>query len=448
MTIVISIIVVLIILGILSAAHELGHFFAARSLKVKAFEVSIFVGPTLFKWRKKDVDYSIRSIPVGAYVRFNDIDNEGNPIVNDDPDLLVNQPRWKRLLIALAGPMVNLLLGVIIFMIFYCCAGYVTLKLQPTEEGTQLYGLSYDVGDEIVAVNGWRVYTEDEFVIYDSFMDYKADTVLTLKSAETGEKYDITLRPEFSTKARFGITRNTALNEEYNGWDVTEVDKEQNDGNPILKAGDVVLAVDGVKVSDAEKIDKYLDERDPSDVVSVTYIRDGQEYTSDIKMFPAQVINEKGIVLEKHKIRSVGEFLEAGSIAVKMPLSVIRMTGLVIKNFFKGDVEAYQVLSGPVGVVNVVDTVVADERAETGLKVTTLIFLAGMISVALTISNLLPLPGLDGSQIIILFVELISGRKLSLKVENIISVVGFFVLLFLVIAAFASDIIRIVVEGW
>ena len=448
MTIVISIIVVLIILGILSAAHELGHFFAARSLKVKAFEVSIFVGPTLFKWKKNGVDYSIRSIPVGAYVRFNDIDNEGNPIVNDDPELLVNQPRWKRLLIALAGPMVNLLLGVIIFMIFYSCAGYVTLKLKETVPDTQMYGLAYDVGDEVVAVNGWRVYTEDEFVIYDSFMDFKADTVLTLKSAKTGEKYDITLKPELSSEARFGIVRMLALNEEYNGWDVTEVDERQNDGNPVLKAGDVITAIDGIKVTEDEEVNRHLDERVPGDVLSVTYIRHGKENTEDIKMYAKEVVNDKGIVLEKHKIRSVGEFLEAGSIAVKMPLSVIRMTGLVIRNFFKGDVEAYQVLSGPVGVVNVVDTVVADERAETGLKVTTLIFLAGMISVALTISNLLPLPGLDGSQIIILFVEVISGRKLSLKVENIISIVGFFVLLFLVIAAFASDIVRIVVEGW
>ena len=159
-------------------------------------------------------------------------------------------------------------------------------------------------------------------------------------------------------------------------------------------------------------------------------------------------VNEKGYKLEKHTIGSVGEFFQATGVAFKMPISVIRMTGLVVAHFFQGDVEAYQVLSGPVGVVNVVDTVVADEEAETGLKVTTLVYLAAMISVALTISNLLPLPGLDGSQIIILVVELVSGRKLSIKVENIISVVGFFVLILLVIAAFASDIIRIVVEGW
>ena len=74
-----------------------------------------------------------------------------------------------------------------------------------------------------------------------------------------------------------------------------------------------------------------------------------------------------------------------------------------------------------------------------------LIVICGIISIGLTFTNLLPIPGLDGVQIILIVVEMVIGRRLSKKAENVINVVGFFLLIALVIFAFASDIIRIFV---
>ena len=119
MNIAASIVVVLIMLGVLATLHELGHFWMARLLKIKVFEVSIFVGPKLLKWKHKDVDFSLRMIPIGAYVRFSEIDEEGKAVESKDPDLLLNQPRIKRLLVALAGPTMNLCLGILIFLIMF-----------------------------------------------------------------------------------------------------------------------------------------------------------------------------------------------------------------------------------------------------------------------------------------------------------------------------------------
>ena len=116
MSIVRSIIVVILMLGVLATLHELGHFWIAKLLKIKVFEVSIFVGPKLLKWKHKDVDFSLRMIPIGAYVRFSEIDQDGYVVDSKDPDLLVNQPRFKRLLVSLAGPAMNLLLGIFIFL--------------------------------------------------------------------------------------------------------------------------------------------------------------------------------------------------------------------------------------------------------------------------------------------------------------------------------------------
>ena len=71
-----SIIICILGLGILAAVHEIGHFIVARLLKIKVYELSVFVGPKLFSWKRKDIEYYIRLIPLGAYVRFSEIDDE------------------------------------------------------------------------------------------------------------------------------------------------------------------------------------------------------------------------------------------------------------------------------------------------------------------------------------------------------------------------------------
>ena len=120
MGIVWSIIVVILMLGVLVTIHELGHFWVATLLKIKVYEVSVFVGPKLFHWKKNGVEFSIRAIPLGAYVRFTDVDEEGKIIESEEPSLLINNPRWKRLLVALAGPFMNVFLGVVIFLLLFC----------------------------------------------------------------------------------------------------------------------------------------------------------------------------------------------------------------------------------------------------------------------------------------------------------------------------------------
>ena len=445
MSVVISVITVLIILGVLSAAHELGHFFVARALKVKAYEVSIFVGPPLIKWVRKGVEYSIRCIPIGAYVRFTEIDNEGKAVESDDPSLLINQPRWRRLIIAVAGPCVNLLLGILIFIIFYSVAGYTPLKVGEADEGSQLYGQNYEAGDTICAIDGKSVYTYDEFALYFDFKSEGEPTVLTLKSQKTGDKYDVTLTPEITRKAMIGITRKGSATAKTEYWEIVD---SWNEKTPVLQADDIVTAIDGVSTANDEEAVQYLSERSEGDIVKVTYLRNGEEHTDDIELFGMDYVNSLGTNLEERKVKNFSDFLGALGEAFKMPLSILRMTGTVIENAFHGEVEIYKVVSGPVGVVNVVDTVVSSEDVGTGIKINTLVMLAGMISVALTISNLLPLPGLDGSQIIILVVEMVIGRRLPRKAENIITVIGFFVLLGLVLMAFASDIAKIIFEGW
>ena len=91
-----------------------------------------------------------------------------------------------------------------------------------------------------------------------------------------------------------------------------------------------------------------------------------------------------------------------------------------------------------------VNDVVTDEEDTTGDKIYLLIMLSGIISIALAFSNLLPIPGLDGVQILLIAVEMVIGRKLSDKAEKKLTVIGFVLIILLVVFALVSDVLRII----
>lgn len=441
-----SIVVVVIMLGVLVTIHELGHFWVASLLKIKAFEVSIFVGPRLIHWTRKGVDYSIRLIPLGAYVRFSDIDENGEAVNSDAPDLLINQPRWKRLLVALAGPFMNVVLGVLIFAVLFWVTGFTSLDIGTTPKGSQLSSQEYTVGDHIVAVNGQPVYTYLDFYFAIDNEVRKVDPMtVTLKSAETGKKYDVVLTPETKSRPMLGITTYQTTDNKYKGWEILDVDEKQNNGKPVLKVGDFLTAVDGKAVADEDFLE-FLDTRNEGDTMKLTFVRNGVTMEKECIKTMITYANDRGLRILSYNVDSPARAARAFGYAAKMPLAVVILSYKSISNVFEGKEEVYNMVSGPVGVTTVVNDVVGDVDDNVGDKIYMLIVISGIISIGLTFTNLLPIPGLDGVQIILIVVEMIIGRRLSKKAEGVINVVGFFLLIALVLFAFASDIIRIFVE--
>ena len=441
-----SIVVVILMLGLLVTIHELGHFWVASLLKIKAFEVSIFVGPRLIHWTRKGVDYSIRLIPLGAYVRFSELDENGEAVVSDAPDLLINQPRWKRLLVALAGPFMNIVLGVLIFTVLFWVTGFTSLDIGNAPNGSQLYSQEYAPGDTITAVNGHAVYTYlDFYYATDNEVPRSEKLTLTLKSAETGKKYDVTLTPELKTRPMLGITTYQTVDDKYHGWEILNVDENQNKGKPVLKIGDFLTAVDGKSVADEDFRD-FLDTLNEGDTMKLTFVRNGVTMEKECIKTLITYANDRGVRLVSYQTNSPARVFRAFGYAAKLPMSVIILSYKSISDVFAGKEEVYNMVSGPVGVTTVVNDVVGDVDDNVGEKIYMLIVICGIISIGLTFTNLLPIPGLDGVQIILIVVEMVIGRRLSKKAEGVINVVGFFLLIALVIFAFASDIIRIFAE--
>ena len=168
--------------------------------------------------------------------------------------------------------------------------------------------------------------------------------------------------------------------------------------------------------------------------------------TSEAQIIPEYVdyVSTRGIRTISYTIDSPEHFFYAFGYAAKMPAAIANITIRGIKQIISGQEKAYNLLSGPIGITTMVNDVVKEEEDTTAEKLTTLIMISAVISIALAFSNLLPIPGLDGIQIVFIVVEMVIGHKLSDKAERRLTVAGFIFIILLLILAFISDILRII----
>lgn len=433
---ILSIVIALLGLGILAAIHEIGHFFAAQWLGIKAEELSIFVGPALFTWKRKGVVYNIRLIPFGAYVRYVGMDvDENGEIDTSDPDCYLNQPRWKRLLVSLAGPFMNLLLGVVIFFAFFSATGFTTTNIQAPPPNSQLAATAVQEGDQLISINGSRIFTSTDASFILQQTDFSKVNKMVLRNHETGETYEAVLTPTLYQRYRLNISVNANYLGE--GWEILQVDPKQNNGNPVLKEKDIVLSINGISVDDPaykNVLDSGNDGR-----LTLEIRRDGKEQTVEMQATLVEVPNDLGL-----------DFLSGSGLvgttrqAFLYPLSIFRVSIAGLQQAFSGAVPVNEIVTGPVGIVSMVSQQVDRSDIDNSVKIQNLVVMAGIISVALAFSNMLPLPGLDGNALVLISVEMIRGKRISTKTESIINLIGFVILIALVIFALYSDISKLV----
>ena len=153
MDIFLRILYTVLVLGVLIFVHELGHFLAAKACGVRVTEFALGMGPALFKKQGKVTLYALRLFPIGGYCAMTGADEE----VADDPKAMRNKPVWMRMIIVLAGSVMNFLLGLTLVAVIVCASVIPsTTVAQFDENATSLQG-GLQVGDKIVAVQGVRV---------------------------------------------------------------------------------------------------------------------------------------------------------------------------------------------------------------------------------------------------------------------------------------------------
>lgn len=149
---------VIILLGFLILIHEGGHFLVAKLCKVKVNEFAIGFGPTIWKSKNTETKYALRLIPLGGFVSM-----EGEEERSDKEGSFSKTSIPKRIAIVLAGGIVNIIFGLLVYFILVSSTGnYVSQEIEIVDNryGAQVSGIK--TGDEIVKVNNKRIRSKSD----------------------------------------------------------------------------------------------------------------------------------------------------------------------------------------------------------------------------------------------------------------------------------------------
>ena len=176
--------VAILFFGLLIFFHELGHFTCARIFKVKINEFAMGMGPAIFKFKRKDTQYSLRLFPVGGYCAM-----EGEDSNSDDEGAFCNKKAWQRFIIVAAGGIVNIIMGVLIVMLMLSTSD--SLIGTPVIHSFNEKAVSSEwlaKGDEIIKINGRRIFSDYDI---SYFMSTDDDGVFDFTVKRDGKKLDL-----------------------------------------------------------------------------------------------------------------------------------------------------------------------------------------------------------------------------------------------------------------
>ncbi len=174
-------ILIILVFGVLIFIHELGHFLAARACGVAVKEFAVGMGPTIFSWESKKygTKYGLRLLPIGGFVSMVGEDED-----SEDAGAFCNKSVWKRMLIVLAGPVMNLLLGFLLMTVMVFSQGTLaSTTIAKFDEGA-ISSEKLQVGDEIVKVDGTRVYTGNDMVYEIMNQGYEPIDLVVIRNGE------------------------------------------------------------------------------------------------------------------------------------------------------------------------------------------------------------------------------------------------------------------------
>jgi regulator of sigma E protease len=430
----------LVLIGVMILIHELGHFWAARYFDVKVETFSFGFGPRLFGFRRGETEYKFSVLLLGGYVKMTGEQPSDENI--SDPRSFLAKPRWQRAIIAFAGPFMNMVLAVSLltglFMVKYqkvadedmqAVIGHVKPDSPAAKAGIQ-------DGDLIVKLDGKNNPTWEDVGLKTVTGAYQP---MYLTMERNGKRFDTVVTPAPDER-----------NGGFAGWDergevqFAAVEAGYPADKAGLKKGDQLLAVDGQPIHSVSKFQE-LTRNSGGKALLLHILRNGQPQDVTVQPVYAKLDGPPRWMIgvgPQQKLKLITTRLSLPE-ALNESLRENAKDAVLFGQVVKGIVErrmSPKTIAGPIGIAQI-----SGEAAREGPSA--FVMLMAMLSMQLAILNLLPIPILDGATILMLFVEMIMQRDLSLNVKDAVLKVGFVFIMMLLAFVIYNDISRILPAG-
>lgn len=418
--------------NIIVIVHELGHFIIAKRTGIKVLEFSLFFGPKIFSFQHGETMYSLRLIPIMAYVKM-----EGEEEASDSETSFSNKPKHVRALTALGGPLANIILALVLLTAVYTIEGYDSTEIGLVAKNSPATEAGFQKGDKIVSYDGKSTYLPIDVV---QFLYVSKGDPAKVTYERDGKAYDTVLKPIHHAAAsapKLGVS----LGNE--GTADSNVIKALTTGMPAqkvgLRVGDRIVELNKQKVSTSTELVSIV-EKNGYKPIEVKALRGKSEVTATIT--PQEVKTDEWYDAGLAFSHKNGGFIESLGQSAVFTYSIIRSVGYSLAWLFTGKARLSE-LMGPIGMVSTM-TSAMQQAPNLADMLLYLMNTTAFMSIAIGATNLIPFPMLDGGRITLIGLEAVRGKPLSQEKEAYISMVGFVLIILLGIYAAYNDILRLV----
>jgi len=426
-----------IVLGFMILIHEFGHYAAAKYFGVRVEVFSIGFGKRLLGFTKGGTDYRISAVPLGGYVKM----SGENPMDDrtGDPGEFLSHPRWQRFIVALAGPAMNIMLAIAlltgVYMVHYeypadldepAVVGWINPNTPAEKAGIQ-------PGDKIIRVDDINNPTWEQVRVKDALSPNQPLKYAIERSGKVTEKI---LVPEPYGPNQYGDM----------GWvpqepntTLTLVEPGMPAAKAGIKVGDQILTANGQDIPQLGVLIQMLS-RTKNQPLNLVVLRNSQKlnFTVTPALAPAGATQEPayriGIASLPTKVVKLN-FSEA----LGRSLSDNKKSSFLILELLQKMVQrkvSMRQVDGPIGIGSAVGAAAREEGW------TPLLLITAAISLNLGIMNLLPIPILDGGVILLLFIEGLMQKEISLPIKERIYQAAFVFLVLFAVMVIYNDLVK------
>ncbi len=428
---------ILLSLSILVGLHEMGHLLAAKKFKMRVEQFSIGFPPKLFGFKYKDTEYNLSAIPLGGFVKISGMVDESldTKTLNEPPKdyEFRAKPAWQRLIVMLGGIIVNVVTGVIIFIMLTWLVGETYLSKDEVNNGGGIAayelaeGIGLRTGDKIIKVNGRE---------FENFAQIMNPDVLLSNNAyytveRNGEILDVPIPGNFIENFNDPDLTGKFLEPRIQAR-VARVAPESFAERVGMKEDDAIIEIDGKEVYYFDEVYKVVTTYQ-KDHMSLKVQRGDEVLAFDGDFSQDSILGFNPAPAE-YALATVDYNLgEATVTGTQKAFGIVFVQLKAFGKMFSGELSFQKSISGPIGIAQAYGGTWDWQRFW---------FMTGLLSMVLAFMNLLPIPALDGGHVVFITYEMIAGRKPSDKFLENAQKVGMVFLLALMVFVIGNDIFK------